>query len=261
MTQTDLYLDRQGCVAHLVLNRPDKRNALSAAMWSALPALLAEAEADTRIRTLIVRGMGGHFASGADIGEFETVYATPESSDTYSRAIGAGLNALADFAKPSIAQIEGVCVGGGCGLALACDMRFAAPGARFAITPAKLGLVYPFRDTKRLIDCVGLAVAKDMLFSARALDSEEALQTGLINRIVPATDLAAEVAAYCDHMATLSPYSARQTKAMMAAIESGITEETPEVEALYLDAFAAPDFKEGFAAFLAKRKPVFPGHD
>jgi len=158
MSRDPVYLEREGCTAHLVLNRPEKRNALNGVMWAAIPGLLAEAAADDGVRVLVLRGAGGAFAAGADISEFEQVYATPDSAAAYSRSIAEALDALAAFAKPTLAMIDGACVGGGCGLALACDLRFAAQGSKFGITPGKLGLAYTLNDTRRPIRSMTPAV-------------------------------------------------------------------------------------------------------
>lgn len=258
MTDTaPITLERHGNAAHLVLNRPEKRNALNEVMWRAIPDLLAEAQADNTVRLLVVRGAGGAFAAGADISEFEEVYATAERAADYSRAIAAALDGLASFPKPTLAMIEGACVGGGCGLALACDLRFAAEGARFGITPGKLGLVYTLNDTRRLVNAVGLPAAKDILFTGRLLDADEALRLGLINRLVPAETLVAEVEAYGTLIATASPRSARVTKQLMALIEAGQSEDDDATRALFLEAFASADFQEGYRAFLEKRAPRF----
>jgi enoyl-CoA hydratase/carnithine racemase len=254
---TDITLERHGHAAHMVLNRPEKRNALNEAMWRAIPALLAEAEADTSVRLLVVRGAGGAFAAGADISEFEEVYATPERAADYSRAIAAALDGLAAFPKPTLAMIEGACVGGGCGLALACDVRFAAEGSRFGITPGKLGLVYTLNDTRRLVNAVGLPAAKDILFTGRLLAADEALRLGLINRLVSPETLAGEVEAYGKLIAAASPRSARVTKQLMALIEAGQSEDDDATRALFLEAFSSADFQEGYRAFLEKRAPKF----
>lgn len=258
MSQDAVYLTQEGPAAHLVLNRPDKRNALSAAMWAAIPPLLAEAEADGAARLLIVRGAGGAFAAGADISEFEDVYATPERAEAYSRTIAAALDGLAAFSKPTLAVIEGACVGGGCGLALACDLRFAALGARFGITPGKLGLVYTLNDTRRLVDAVGFSAAKDILFTGRLLDAEEALDIGLISRLLPREALFEEAAGYAEQVAQASTRSARVTKQIMARIAAGQSEDDDATRKLFLEAFQSTDFKEGYRAFLEKRKPRFP---
>lgn len=260
MTDEAVYLTRKGAAAHLVLNKPAKRNALSEAMWRAIPRLLDEAEADPAVRLLVVRGEGGAFAAGADISEFEEVYSTPERAADYSRAIAAALDGLAAFPRPTIAAIEGACVGGGCGLALACDLRFAAAGSKFGITPGKLGLVYTVNDTKRLIDAVGVSGAKDILFTGRILPGEEALSMGLIDRLVAPDALEEAVTDFGDQIAKTSAVSARITKQIIARIQAGQAQDNAETRKLFLDAFQGADFQEGYRAFLDKRAPDFKGH-
>lgn len=255
----DLILSRTGPAWVLTLNRPAKRNALTHAMWAQLPGLLAEAAAAPEARALIVTGAGGAFAAGADIGEFETVYATPDSAAAYSDAIAAALNALAHFPKPTLAKITGACVGGGCGLALACDMRFAAEGARFGITPGKLGLAYTLNDTRRLIDAVGVANAKDILFTGRLLDASEALRMGLLTQLTTPDALDAAVDDYVALIAAASAQSARTAKNIIALIQSGVSEDNEQTRAWFLEAFQSDDFQEGYRAFLEKRRPKFSG--
>lgn len=257
MSSDPIRLEVRGAAAHLILNRPDKRNALNAAMWGLIPVLLERALTHDEVRLLVVSGAGGSFAAGADISEFEQVYATPERAEAYSRSIATALDALAAFPRPTLAMIEGACVGGGCGLALACDMRFAAEGSRFGITPGKLGLVYTLNDTARLIRAVGVPTAKDMLFSGRLLDAPEALSAGLINRLVPVDRLAGEVEAYAALLAATSPSSARVTKQLIALVEAGQAEDDDATRALFLEAFSSADFQEGYRAFLEKRTPEF----
>lgn len=255
----DIFLQREGAVAELVLNRPAKRNAITSAMWLAIPDLLETVAADAGVKLLIVRGAGGSFAAGADIAEFEAVYATRQRAEAYTRSIGAALDSLAAFPKPTLARIEGVCVGGGCGVALSCDLRFAARGSRFAITPAKLGLTYTLNDTKRLIDAVGVSYAKDILYSGRMLDAEEAFRIGLINRLVDAEALAQTVAEYAAGLSATSAYSARISKKIISMIRAGVDADTEETRQMFLDAFQGEDFQEGYRAFLDKRPPQFPG--
>ena len=258
MTNDAIYLERSGAAAHLVLNTPAKKNALSEAMWSAIPRLLTEAEADPAVRVLVVRGTGGAFAAGADISEFEEVYATAERADAYSAAIAAALDGLAAFPRPTLAAIEGACVGGGCGLALACDLRFAAEGSTFGITPGKLGLVYPLNDTRRLIDAVGVSAAKDILFTARLLGAQEARALGLIDRLVEPAALMTAVDGWVALAAKASGTSAAVTKQIITRILGGQVSDDAETKKLFLDAFRGPDFREGYRAFLEKRAPDFP---
>lgn len=244
-------------VGQLMVSQPARRNALNAAMWASLPEVLERAKNTPGIKALIVRGDGDHFASGADISEFETLYATRESSKKISDYIADGFNALASFPLPTIAMIRGACVGGGCGLALCCDIRFSDNTGIFAITPAKLGLVYPFSDVQRLIETVGLPNAKDILFSARRIKAKRAEKMGLINKLFKPDDLEAEVVAYAESIAALSTQSAIITKQMFAAYQSGQHGENAQSLEWFLDGFVSDDFKEGYRAFLEKRKPDF----
>lgn len=256
--EAPILLARDGAIARLILNRPGRHNAISLEMWQALPRLAAEIDGDPAIKAVIVTGAGGKaFSSGADIGEFATVYATPESSRAYNDAVRAGFHAVERIAKPTVAMVNGICVGGGCGLALNCDLRFAAEGARFGITPAKLGLVYSFADTKRLVDTVGPARAKDILFSGRLVEAEEALRIGLIDRLLPPDRLEAETVDYVTGLSRLSQYTIRATKRIVQEMVDGADAETPVSRRLFDDSFAGEDFREGYAAFLAKRPPGF----
>jgi len=253
----EVTLARDGHVARLTLNRPAKKNALNAAMWAAIPPLVAEVAADDAVRVLILTGAGEAFAAGADIAEFETVYATAESAARYTATVKAANEALAAFPKPALAMIGGACVGGGAALALCCDLRFASADARFGITPAKLGLSYPFLDTRRLVEAVGPGRAKDILFSGRILDAEEALRFGLIDRVAAPDALEAAVMAYAATLVANSPVSQASIKRMVALAQGPLGPDAPEPHALYLEAFAADDFREGYAAFVAKRPPRF----
>jgi len=244
-------------IARLTLSQPEKRNALNAAMWAALPGKLAEVQKDKSLRVLIVTGAGEHFAAGADISEFETLYATPESAAKISADIQRGFDALANVSVPTIAMIRGACVGGGCGLSLCCDIRIAESKAKFAITPAKLGLVYPFGDITRLSDAVGVANASDILLSARMIKAKPAKKMGLIHRVVGVDALEADVMDYARRITTLSPESLRVTKSMISAYRKGQRKDTPETDAQFVAGFASKDFKEGFRAFLEKRTPDF----
>lgn len=243
--------------ATLWINRPDKRNALSVAMWAAIPARVAEAIADPNIKLLFVRGAGGVFAAGADISEMPEVYATIEAALLNDEKIQGAMRALEECPKPVIALIEGPCVGGGCGIALACDLRIGVEGSRYGVTPAKLGLVYGAGDTRRLIQAVGLSKAKDILFTGRLLDSAEALSCGLIDRLVTADQLDAVAEDYAAKIGAASVYSIRAQKQILAMLRGGC-DDAAESRALFGASFSGEDFKEGFAAFMEKRPAQFP---
>ena len=242
-------------IATVTLNRPDARNSVTRAMWAALPGLMDRLADDEAVRVVVVTGAGDHFCGGADIAEFPVVFATPADARAYNDLVHAGQEALTRVPRPTIAAIRGVAVGAGCGLAMACDLRFATPDARLAMPPAKLGANYPFAGTRQLVHLVGPARAKDMLYSGRMVAADEALRIGLIDRI--AADLDADVGAYADTVADLSASSVRVTKQIVQAICDGTDEETPELKALFDESFAGEDFAEGYRAFLEKRKPRF----
>lgn len=253
---SNLSLTLDNHVAHLIIDRPDKRNAFTQAMWEALPELVERAMLNPDIRVMILRAsVPGAFSAGADIAEFGAGAQDPDWRIRNQAAIRRAMETLARAPKPVIAQIEGDCIGGGCGLSLACDFRIATPSARFGITPAKLGLVYSLHDTKLLVDLVGPAAAKRILFTAQLVDAAEAYRIGLVDEI--AQDAGAAAAALALHIASVSPHSVRASKAMIGRIVHGQAEDDAETLAQFADAFDGPDFREGVAAFLAKRKPEF----
>jgi enoyl-CoA hydratase/carnithine racemase len=256
-TATDtLLLHRDGPVATLTINRPDRLNAVTLAMFSRLPALLAEAEAAGGVRVLVLRGAGRKsFSAGADISEFETARTTPEQAAAYDNTVLAAEEALATFPAPTIAAIHGHCYGGGCALALACDLRFASSGARFAITPAKLGIVYPLRATKRLVDAVGPSRAKFILMSGIDIDATQAAAIGLVDEV--ADDVDAAVSDFAEILASRSGVTQRAVKQTVARILDGATADDEAQAALRDAALASPDYAEGVRAFLERRPPKF----
>jgi enoyl-CoA hydratase/carnithine racemase len=251
-----LLLHRDGPVATLTINRPDRLNAVTFAMFSRLPALLAEAEAAGGVRVLVLRGAGRKsFSAGADISEFETARTTPEQAAVYDEAVLAAEEALATFPAPTIAAIHGHCYGGGCALALACDLRFASSGARFAITPAKLGIVYPLRATKRLVDAVGPSRAKFILMSGIDIDAARAAAIGLVDEVDD--DVDAAVGDFAEILAARSGVTQRAVKQTVARILDGATADDDAQAALRDAALASPDYAEGVRAFLERRPPKF----
>jgi enoyl-CoA hydratase/carnithine racemase len=254
MTDIDLLFEPP--LARVVLNRPERRNAISRAMWRALPAICASIEARGDVLVTLVEGAGGHFSAGADISEFGNVYRDAAATRDYSDAIQHGLRATMALDRPTIAVIRGNTIGGGLGLALACDLRFCAADAHLAATPAKLGLVYGHAETRRLVELVGASRAKDLLFTGRRIDTEDALAIGLIDRRVE-TALEETVLGYARGLAVLSQTSIRGAKRAIDAIMAGMEAETPAYRALTESAALGPDFAEGRAAFAQKRNPKF----
>jgi enoyl-CoA hydratase/carnithine racemase len=253
---TDISVRFEPPFARIVLNRPDRRNAITRAMWRALPAIRAAIEAREDALVTLVEGAGEHFSAGADIAELGEVYRDAAAARDYGDAVQDGLKALMDLDRPTIALIRGVAVGGGLGLALACDLRFCADDAHLAITPARLGLVYGHAETRRLTELVGPSRAKDLLFTGRRIETEEALAIGLIDRRVE-TALEETVLGYARELADLSQMSIRGAKRAVDAIAGGMSRETPGFRALTEAAALGPDFVEGRAAFAARRAAKF----
>lgn len=252
-----LRLEKNDKIAHLIIDRPEKRNAFTQEMWEVFPDLLADAMADDAIRVLTVNASkkDSAFCAGADIGEFGAGSTDPEWRARNQKAIGKVQHDLAQAVKPTIAVIDGDCIGGGCGIALACDMRIAGPASRFGITPAKLGLVYPLHDTKLLVDAVGPSQAKRILFTGQILPAEEALRIGLVT--ILANEPYLEAMALAETMAAVSSHSQRMSKTIVKRILDGQADDDDASRALFDAAFESADFKEGVSAFLEKRKPEF----
>ncbi|MEP5938432.1 MAG: enoyl-CoA hydratase/isomerase family protein [Erythrobacter sp.] len=247
-----LRLELDGHVAHLLIDRADKRNAFNMAMWQALPGLLDQAERNPDARVLLLRAAdGGAFCAGADIKELLANKDDAGWRSANQSAINTVQHKLARLDMPTIAWVEGDCVGGGCGLALACDMRLATENARFGITPAKLGLVYPLHDVKLLVDLVGPGQARRMLYTGELLDAAEAQRIGLIEHITTGPDVAIE------GLLAASPHSIRESKRMIRFVLDGQTEESEVTAEMFARAFTMPDFAEGTQAFVDKRAPVF----
>jgi len=251
-----LRLERDGPVARLLIDRPERKNSFNQAMWEQLPELLAEATADAEVRVLVLQSaVPGAFSAGADIDEFGSHAHDQAWRDRNQTAIRRAQHELARAEKPTIALIEGVCVGGGCGLAIACDLRVAGPDARLGITPARLGLVYSLHDTKLLVDLVGPAQAKRILFTGELLDAAEAARIGLVDI------LAEEPGAGTDRLAAAvaaaSPHSVRASKKIIRRILSGQAEDDADTLAQFNAAFDGEDYREGLAAFRDKRPPRF----
>lgn len=233
-------------VATVVIRNPAKRNAMTAGMWRELPALLDRWAADPTVRALVLTGAGDTFCAGADI---STLAGSGE--DSKGLAVAAE-DAVAAFPKPTLAAVRGYCVGGGCQLAAACDLRFAEEGSRFGITPAKLGVVYAASSTRRLVELVGPATAKYLLFSAELIDTGRALRTGLVDEVVPAGTLEKRVAEFTSVLTSRSALTQAAVKEF-AAGPAG----PDRISYWAAQARGSGDEAEGVAAFLERRPPRF----
>ncbi|MEL7541220.1 MAG: enoyl-CoA hydratase-related protein [Pseudomonadota bacterium] len=253
-----IRLDIAPPLAEIVLNKPEKRNALSVDMWAAIPALVDDAIARDDVKVLIIHGGdAGAFAAGADISEFEQTYATKEAAKAAGNTIAAALNAVEACPKPTLAAIEGACVGGGVSLAMACDLRVASSRSKFGVTPGKLGLVYPAGDTRRLLEAIGPGATKDILFTGRIFAATEAREMKLIDRLSEdgkALDAARD---FASDIAGISQWSTRATKQMIKGLQSGWADADPDAVDLFLQGFSNEDFQDGYKAFLEKRAPNF----
>jgi enoyl-CoA hydratase/carnithine racemase len=253
-----IALTHGGPVATLTLNRTIKRNAISEAMWRSIAELAGEVAASSSTRVMILRGVDETaFSAGADIAEFERVHASPEAAHAYREVVDDAYEAVAGLKIPTIAMIQGVCFGGGCALSLCCDFRYADTTSTFSIPPAKLGLVYSLKETKRLSDLVGPSKAKEMLMGAQVLDAEEALRVGLVNHLFEANELEDRTLGFARQLADLSSATIGAVKQMMHDIQHGAVSETENSRLLVEGQFASDDYIEGRNAFLEKRKPKF----
>lgn len=247
-----------GRVARIGINRPDKRNALANRHWVALEAAL-DRIADSATDIVLLSGVPGAFSAGADIDELGEMLGTPEAYAAGNAVIQRTQLKLQRLPQTTVAVVDGACVGGGLGLALACDLRLASDRARFAITPAKLGLVYSAEDSRRLVHAVGMARAREMLLTGRLLDAETAGHWGLVHQVVEVDGLAGAEAALADSLQCTSGQARRGIKAVLAHVGGDDEVDAAKAVAAFDAAFQSSDFAEGAAAFLGRRPPVFSG--
>jgi enoyl-CoA hydratase/carnithine racemase len=256
-----MLASRQHGIGVVTFNQPEKHNAVSVEMWQGLAEILDEFASDDDVRVVVLTGAGTRaFVSGADISQFERQRASADAQRRYDEQTSRGREKLASFPKPTIARIRGYCLGGGLAIAMQTDIRIASSESQFGIPAAKLGIAYGFEGLRRLVQLVGPAQARMILYTGERIGADEALRIGLVNRVVPAEELESHVAGVAQTIANNAPLS-------VAASKIAIDQVLLDPDARNLDAlsrasaacFNSEDYREGRAAFLEKRKPLFKG--
>ncbi len=256
-----ILLDISAPIATITLNRPDVRNAFNLSMWQALREAVEQASMTADVRAIVVKGAGDKaFAAGADVKEFETTRSNIVQSQRYSRILEGTLESVHEAPQPIIAEIRGYCVGGGCELANACDIRIGADDARIGITPAKLGLILGFEEVRELVSLMGAGKAKELLFTGRLMDAQEALRVGWLNHVVPAAELETFTRDFVESFIHNAPITIEAAKRSVNACLPGPDGHVvaQQIES-YVRGLAGRDYQEGIASFREKRKPVFTG--
>lgn len=256
-----ILVSRNGTVAQITFNKPERMNAMSLDMWQGLHETLDHLADDDDIRVVILTGAGDKaFVSGADISEFETQRSSEDSVRTYNSISEAADAALYHFPKPTIAQIQGYCVGGGMGLAIGCDFRMCSDDSRLGITAARLGLGYNKEGVRKLVECAGPSVAARVLYSAELFTADKALSMGLVTDVVPRDQLSDAVSSLAERIAANAPLTVKAAKAAIRSVGAGEGAPDDNDVARYVaECFGSEDYAEGRNAFAEKRKPEFKG--
>jgi enoyl-CoA hydratase len=254
----ELLYERRGAIAWLTFNRPAARNAMTWAMYQGLYDACAHVEADNRVRVFVLRGAGDKaFVAGTDISQFQA-FSTADDALNYEQNMERNLGRLEALPKPTIAMIRGYCVGGGAGIAMACDLRIATPDAKFGVPIARtIGNTLALGNVGRMVDLLGPARTKEVLFTARFVDAVEGQAIGLFNAIVEPDNLETHVAELAELIAGHAPLTIRSSKEAVRRILA--RRRLEEADDLILSCYLSEDFREGIAAFLAKRPPQWKG--
>jgi enoyl-CoA hydratase len=261
-TLTDkLVAKKEGGIGWIIFNNPARHNAVSLEMWQALTITLGAYANDPEVRVIILKGAGEKaFVAGADISQFKEKRSSPEAVEHYNKTADDAGEALRNSPKPTIAMVRGYCIGGGTGIAVSCDIRIAADDARFGVPAAKLGLGYRFAGIRRLADVVGPAFTAEIFFSGRQFTAQEALQMGLINRLVPAIELESHTSEFANTLVNNAPLTIASVKRALLEYAKDPEERDLELCQKMVEAcYGSEDYKEGQTAFMEKRKPVFKG--
>jgi enoyl-CoA hydratase/carnithine racemase len=256
-----LLVERSGAVGWIVFNQPQKKNAINGAMWRGIAPAMKQLDADDAVRCVAFRGAGTEaFSAGADISEFQKIRAERQAVSQYDGLLDEVLHAIQDSRKPSLAMIHGFCMGGGLEVALACDLRYCGASAQFGIPAAKLGLAYNVEGHKRLLETVGHARAREIMFLGRRYPADEALAMGLVHRVFPDAALQGEVEGILKALCENAPLAIANSKTIVEEyVKSAGQPDHARMDAAIERCARSADYEEGRRAFMEKRKPRFTG--
>lgn len=261
MRTDKMIAEKSDGIGWMIFNNPERHNAVSLDMWEAVIDIIADFEHDEAVRVVVVRGVGEKsFVSGADVSKFDDERAAQNAVQRYDAVTEGAYSSLRASSKPTIAMIQGYCIGGGANLAVCCDLRICSDTAKFAIPAARLGLGYGYTRIRRLLDVVSPAFAKEIFFTARQFGAEDARIMGLVNRVLPQGELEAYVTDYARQIAANAPLTVSSIKRIVGeALKDPMDRDLALCERLVRECFESEDYAEGRLAFAEKRKPSFRG--
>jgi enoyl-CoA hydratase/carnithine racemase len=256
-----LVVEKKGAIGWIVFNQPQKRNAINGAMWRSIPEAMKQFDADTGVRCVAFRGAGTEaFSAGADISEFQKIRAERQSVSQYDGLLDEVLHSIQDSRKPSLAMIHGFCMGGGLEVALACDLRYCGKSAQFAIPAAKLGLAYNVEGHKRLLETVGHARAREIMFLGGRYDAAQGMAMGLVHRVVADKQLEELVSSVLKTLCDNAPLAIANSKTIIEEyVKAAGLPDHKAMDAAIDRCARSADYEEGRRAFMEKRKPRFEG--
>lgn len=258
MSDDVVLVSRDGDIATVTLNRPEKRNALHKPLWLGVGRAMKELSADDDLRCVVLRGSGGHFSPGADIAEFESSRANSDQAAEYGAIMHDTMGAIRDCRHPTVVLIEGNCVGGGLELAMMADLRICGESSTFGVPIQRIGVIMAYPEIAALINLVGRATALEILLEGRVFGAAEAKEKGLVTRIVADADVEAETYAAARRIADGAPLTHRLHKEFANRLLDPTPISAEEIRGCYVT-FDSEDYRSATKAFLEKRKPVFKG--